>query len=99
MAVFLNMDLTNSCFLSSFVQAFGGLQNLTQLDISYNNISNLSKEIFGELTSLQELNMGFNPLKKLYEGLLQHTPDLRVLDLSKLGLMSIPPNFFVANLT
>lgn len=55
--------------------------------------------MFRDLRSLEDLNMGFNPMGFLNESLLVHTPNLKTLDLSKLGLKSIPASFFMANLT
>nr|WCJ01151.1 variable lymphocyte receptor 2 isoform S2 [Eriocheir sinensis] len=80
-------------------EAFAGLDNLTQLDLSYNRIQRLPKEVFQDLESLVDLNLGFNPIGVLNESLLEHTPNLRTIDLSKLGLKSIPASFFMANLT
>lgn len=96
--VLSSLNLRNNIISSVDPEAFAGLQNLTRLDISYNKICNLPKEIFWDLTSVEELSLGFNPLGTLNESLLEHTPALKSLDLSKLGLQSIPPNFFKANL-
>lgn len=80
-------------------KAFVGLGNLTTLDLSYNKLKKLPSGVFAELPKLEELILDFNPIEQLKGKLLAHNPLLRALHLSDVGIETVHPQFFPANLT
>lgn len=73
-------------------EAFKNLQNLTELDLSYNDITsaNLDPAVFQgsfapdeykPLTDLHTLKLSFNAIHTLKSDVFEHTPNLRILSL------------------
>jgi len=73
-------------------EAFKNLQNLTELDLSYNDITsaNLDPAVFRgpyapdeyePLSNLHTLKLSFNAIHSLKSDLFEHTPNLRILSL------------------
>ncbi|XP_050997535.1 toll-like receptor 8 [Acomys russatus] len=67
---------------SKYCRIFTSLQNLTRLDLSYNNLQQIPNEAFLNLPqSLQELHINGNKLLFFNWTSLQHFPQLQLLDL------------------
>ncbi|XP_045483315.1 protein artichoke [Harmonia axyridis] len=80
------------------ISAFSGsplsLTKLKTLDLSENNLSQLTKSTFNLLTSLSSLNLSNNQLKMIPADLLQKATSLETIDLSSTSLKVLPPQLF-----
>ena len=85
---------------------FLGLSNLRTLSLSQNRLAALPNDLLRPMPALKQLLLGGksdekgkrivdgNELSVLSQELLQHTPQLRVLDLSENRLNSLPQDIF-----
>lgn len=85
------LDLSSNVLSGNLSPSVSGLSNLKRLDISYNALTGDPSNSLVPLTNLQELSIGNNDFTiSNIESFLQGFTNLNVLDLSKLGLTSIP---------
>uniref|UniRef100_A0A8C2HSH2 Leucine rich repeat containing 32 n=1 Tax=Cyprinus carpio TaxID=7962 RepID=A0A8C2HSH2_CYPCA len=84
-----SLNISNNCLESFNVASEGLLKSLKTLDISYNNLQNLS---FGEstLAALEVLHLQGNALSTLDAGIFSRLPNIRSLHLQQ-NLFSICP--------
>jgi Leucine-rich repeat (LRR) protein len=74
---------------------FKGLNNLTSLELSYNQeLDFLPEGLFEGLINLTSLNLGFNSLSTLPEGLFEGLINLEILDLESNSLCTLPEGIF-----
>ncbi|XP_058644388.1 transforming growth factor beta activator LRRC32 [Onychostoma macrolepis] len=85
-----SLNISNNCLESFNVDSEGRLNSLKTLDISYNNLQNLS---FGEntLAALEVLYLQGNALSTLDAGIFSRLPNIRSLHLQQ-NLFSICPS-------
>ena len=106
LALFLASSLTEFYFSGNFlprldVELVNG--HLTILDLSYNQIENISVIAFRNLSSLEKLDLSHNNLGELYlfeetfSELFTNNTHLKVLNLSSNGLSYLPKDMFVSN--
>ena len=63
---------------------FDGLDNLQELDLSHNNLSELPPGLFNGLSNLQSLHLQYNKLRRLPPDAFDGLSNLQWLDLSRL---------------
>jgi Leucine-rich repeat (LRR) protein len=73
-------------------------ENVMKLDLSWNNLTHLDKELFYNLTQLQELHLHFNKLTHLDKDLFSGLTQLQILNLSENNLKHLDKDLF-SNLT
>ena len=78
--------------------AFVTLVNLQKLDISHNDVSQISQGYFQNVTSLEHLNLSFNNISSIALGSFDSLTDLTELDMSNNPLKHLPKYIF-RNLT
>lgn len=85
-----SLNISNNCLESFRVDSEGHLNSLKTLDISYNNLQNLS---FGEntLAALEVLHLQGNALSTLDPGIFSRLPNIQSLHLQQ-NLFSICPS-------
>lgn len=74
------------------LHAFDNLTNLVELDLSRNNLTNLTVS-FRSLTNLRILNLSKNNLRSLDDSVFQHLMNLRTLNLNENNLVRLDSNF------
>lgn len=85
------LDLSNNQLEGEVSSGISSLTNLIRLDISNNRFSGDPSLVLGSLSQLQELSIGNNYFSVSdVDGLLRNFSNLQVLDLSNLGLTSVP---------
>lgn len=100
--VFFEVDLVNliylflmQCHISRIdEEAFFGLENLVELDISFNKIIFLGRNTFSPLTNLKRLKIEGNNLGSIGNGLLLSLSSLEMIDLSSNKLTRLNNNVF-----
>ncbi|CAJ1355858.1 unnamed protein product [Effrenium voratum] len=96
------LDLGRTQLQSLEPDTFNGLSSLRILSLSQNQLEELPEELLQPIPLLKQLLLGGksdasgsrlimgNPLKSLPHKLLQHSPSLRVLDVSETDLTALP---------
>uniref|UniRef100_A0A8C5LQK0 Toll-like receptor 3 n=1 Tax=Leptobrachium leishanense TaxID=445787 RepID=A0A8C5LQK0_9ANUR len=90
----LNLRKIKLTFREPNLSPFHGLQNLTLLDLSNNNIANLEENIFEGLSSLRILNLQHNNLARLWKNANPGGPVLFLKGLHNLEIMNLLSNGF-----
>ncbi|XP_044733328.1 leucine-rich repeat-containing protein 24 [Chrysoperla carnea] len=75
-------------------QAFKGLKNLVDLDLSYNLLTAVPSATFDYIPLLRELTLSNNPISKIESYAFRNVPGLVKLDLSQCELQTIAPRAF-----
>lgn len=75
-------------------QAFKGLTNLIELDLSYNLLTFIPSGTFQDVPFLRDLILSNNPIQKIDSHAFQYIPGLVRLDLSHCELQMIAPKAF-----
>ncbi|KAE8747225.1 hypothetical protein FOCC_FOCC006092 [Frankliniella occidentalis] len=75
-------------------QAFKGLTNLVELDLSENLLTSVPSATFNDMPFLRDLSLAKNPIQKLESGAFRTVPGLVKLDLSHCELQYIAPKAF-----
>ncbi|XP_059616491.1 leucine-rich repeat-containing protein 24 [Phlebotomus argentipes] len=75
-------------------QAFRGLTNLVELDLSHNLLTAVPSLTFGQIPHLWSLTMAKNPIQKIEGRAFATVPNLVKLDFSHCDLQSIAPQAF-----
>lgn len=74
--------------------AFEGLEHVTRIYLSHNQLHNLLPGIFKDLLSLQYLDLSWNKLVTLPQNILHNSTSLRTLNLKENKLQHIPIRLF-----
>lgn len=74
--------------------AFLGLVNVTTLDISRNNITDIRSRAFSSLGKVQQIDVSWNAVRTLPSGVFAGLKKLRSLDMSRNNVSTIPPDVF-----
>jgi len=78
-------------------QSFNGLFNLTELDLSSNEIAVLPYGLFDSCTALKVVNLSSNKFLKLETSTFQNLVNLEELDLSSNSIQQLDSNMFLCN--
>ena len=95
------LKLNNNNIISIDTNTFSfnfNLRNLRILDISYNNLSNINKNLFNDLEHLEELNLNHNFISILSSETFIGLANLKDLNLSGNRLVDLDQNTFRPNL-
>lgn len=90
----LEFDISNNSLDS--IKNLTNLDNLKDLDLSYNHIRDIDVRTFANMTQLESLKLQQSGLNRLVFGSFSHQPNLKVLDISFNGLRSIDLNMLTA---
>jgi Leucine-rich repeat (LRR) protein len=83
--------------LSLNSQSFNGLINLTELDLSSNQIASLPNGLFDSCTALKIVNLSYNKIIKLETSTFQNLVNLEELYLSLNSIEELDSNLFHCN--
>jgi kekkon-1 len=72
-------------------QAFKGLTNLVDLDLSHNLLTSIPSFALKEIPSLRDLTLASNPIQKVESQAFRYVPSLVKLDLSNCDIQMIAP--------
>lgn len=75
-------------------EAFKGLTNLVELDLSQNLLTSIPTATFIEISSLRDLTLASNPIQKIESNAFRPIPSLVKLDLSHCEVQMIAPQAF-----
>lgn len=95
-----SIRILNSTLKQIDVNAFHGLYNLNQLNLSGNHLGLLEPDMFANNAQLERLSLSRNPLEYMqvqpspYNGYFLHIPLLQELDLSECNLSHLLPTMF-----
>ncbi len=78
-------------------QSFNGLINLTELDLSSNQIASLPNGLFDSCTALKIVNLSYNKIIKLETSTFQNLVNLEELYLSLNSIEELDSNLFHCN--
>jgi Leucine-rich repeat (LRR) protein len=67
---------------------------LLRLDLSYNKLTQINKQVFAKLKKLKYLNLANNKLESIDQNLFDGLESLEFLKLKQCGLVSLQPNTF-----
>lgn len=91
----INLDISHNELRSlSENPGFSSLRRLQQLDLRYNNISDVSGEALAGLVSLRVLNLANNKIESLPQGLFAGSRELREVHLHNNSLFSLAKGLF-----
>lgn len=74
--------------------SLSGMVVLIEIDLSYNNIRNLHRDLFRECEKIREVRLSNNPIQKLENGLFSNLEYLQTVDFSGCKLHEIGPQVF-----
>lgn len=92
-----NLHIRNSGVMSIKDAAFGDLKNLAILDLSLNELRNLTKDMFWGLSMLKILVAPGNRLTQLGSNAFEYLPHLEKIELSQNSGLQLPDNIFESN--
>ncbi len=93
-----NLDLSSNLLTGNVGATLSSLSNLKRLDLSKNNLNGDPSSILSSLTNLEEISIGSNQFSiNNMEFFLQNFTKVRILDLSKLELTSVPQKLSTYN--
>lgn len=98
--IIIRMSLTNNCFFylaldpQNVQHPFNDFQNLTELDLSHNQLEFLKPGFFTGLTNLKQLSLAYNKLETLRNGSFNGIPNLIILFLNDNLLKNAEPGVF-----
>lgn len=75
-------------------EAFNGLTNLVELDLSENLLTGVPSAILASIPSLRDLTIARNPIQKVDSHIFKATHTLNKLDLSHCAIQTIAPEAF-----
>lgn len=95
-----SIQIVNSALKTINVNAFHGLHNLYNLNLTANHLNLLEPDMFANNTHLEKLSLSQNPLQYMqadpspYKGYFLNVPSLQEIDLSSCGLPHLLPTMF-----